>query len=134
MQNRKSKDVDNTCLGVGGNKAGAAIMLKDCQSNGSDVWQLMKTKEWKHKKTGLCVGATGKGNGAPMSLQACDGGKDQKWGVVDITKVYFQLKNQDNSQCVDIPWYGGEKGLKAQLWQCRTENFTADNMEYKWKK
>jgi hypothetical protein len=93
----------------------------------------METGEWRNKKSGLCVGATGKNNGAPMSLMTCNDHHDQKWQTITVTRDYFQLKNQDNHRCTDIPWYGGEKGLKAQLWDCRTENFTADNMEYKWK-
>jgi hypothetical protein len=38
LVNRKSKAVDNTCLGVEAVKAGARLMLKDCSTAGDDVW------------------------------------------------------------------------------------------------
>ena len=89
----------------------------------------MNTGEWKNKKSGLCVGYAG----FSIILKACNQQPDQKWVTIKTTKNLFMLKNQAANKCVDLPYFGGEKGLTAQLYVCPEKDFASDNMEYKWK-
>ena len=114
---------------------GARIQLQTCSSKGLDTWSFTYGGEWKHKASGLCVAApTDKANnGAPVYMRPCTGKSNQKWNTIEVTDEFFQVESMDNHKCIDLPWYQGEKGLKGQLWSCRTKDFTSDNMEYKWK-
>ncbi|MFC1408504.1 ricin-type beta-trefoil lectin domain protein [Streptacidiphilus sp. N1-12] len=96
---------------TGSSTAGAAAVIWDCSSSGSQWTPVNGTLQ----VNGLCLDVTGAGtaNGTLVGLWTCNGQANQQWQVQN-----GGLVNPSSGRCLDDPGFSTTNGTKVDIWDC----------------
>ena len=118
------------CAGPKSGDDGSPVALAQC-GGGASMWQFdMSTGSSEYRLTS--VGSSGRrclavrdaagGDGAAIEVRNCGGGPEQRWTLLPVTGLGFELENAGSHKCLDDTAWSRSVGVELQQWACSGPN------------